>query len=199
MGYTTGTDEKESYEYPLPKEDIPVEMANSDDRVLRGRKVDNLEYCLALFLFCQKPRYQDFIKVGANTETQHTLVSLFIGYEADPELVKCSFLPPNWQPYVAPFNALLLILDYQASSLPQSFLSIHVCRGDLHARARFDIVGNSAVDLLFGTSYMEWCICGFILTEWRVVPIHFCPVAILMFSPKVMQLLKQVVQNEAIV
>lgn len=68
--------------------------------------------------------------------------------------------------------------------------------GDLHDRVWFDIVKTLAVDQLVGTSYIDRFIRGIFPTGWKIVPIHFSPVAILTALQGVMSLLEEDIRND---
>lgn len=71
--------------------------------------------------------------------------------------------------------------------------------GDLNTRTCISIVGYLAVNLSIGTSYINQCICGFLLNEGKFLPIHSHPVVVLMTLLEVMLLFEEDVRDDAIV
>lgn len=73
----------------------------------------------------------------------------------------------------------------QAVTVP-GLISLHICIGDLHARAWFGIIEKIAVELLLKTSYVDQCICVIFPSGWKYVPIISRTVAILTILAKFM-------------
>lgn len=93
VGYTLNIDEKGPLEQTLTKEELPEDTANSKDGVFGKRNYDNLEGCLALSTFFQKPKYRFLISVGANAGMPRTVASL-MDTGAGLNHFNNSFLPP---------------------------------------------------------------------------------------------------------
>lgn len=86
-------------EYRLDKVEAPADKTNSKEKVDDKRNIKNLEGCLAVSEFFQKPTYRALKSVGVNAGTQRTVTSL-MDLGADPNLVSSSFLPAKWWSFV---------------------------------------------------------------------------------------------------
>lgn len=171
--YKVGKGKQGSSLYPLDKKKGTTDKANSQNEMLdltmAVTMLDNLDAWLEVSSFFYNPT-QKFISSGVNAAMQQTVGNL-LDKGAGPNLINCSFRPPNWHAYFKLVKALLRNAIKQNAS-EKVLISLHIPMGDLHARSWFDLPGNLAFKVVLGSSYILRCICGLFPTKHKVVKVH---------------------------
>lgn len=125
-------------------------------------------------------RLTNYVKISVAVLSRALLMLAgFLNSGAGPNFDNKAFRPLRWKKSIKPYKLVQLRTANGEVVNFERIVPIFFRIGDLLVCVCSEIVANLEVDVLLGTSCMDWCICSILLAERKLVPCHSTPMAII--------------------